>query len=551
MRSFRLRLAVFSAILAGIALASFGGGAFWLIRNAKIERVDGALRLHAEREVNRFSRQGVRPAPEAEIMANLGVVESADVAMLMIDANGEQAYRSTHWPTAIDPDTLRWPGADERRESTARFTLITSALAEPPNGGPQGPPGHRQRQHPPPPYAERFPHEPPPRQPPPESRTPPDYDAPPAAGTPLDSAPPAAPAPLRESPTQAVSPPPPPARSVLFEQSVGGQVWHIALARGGRSKVAIAINLHTIDTEMHGVRNAFLVTLPLALLLIGIGAWLVSASALRPIHKLTRLARDLTAEGLDKRIAAEQEDHEFVDLIAVFNRMLGRLERSFKQSHRFSADAAHELKTPLAIIQGQLERAIQNTPTGSVVQTQLAGVLDEVQRLATISRKLLLLSQADSGALRLHREPFALSAALEALTEDARMLAPDLQINAHIEPGLELIADGPLLTQVFHNLLSNAIKYNTAGGWITLTALRSGPQTEIRFANSSLGIANADRERIFERFFRADSAHNRHIEGVGLGLALSREIVRAHGGSLQFHADDDGRVTLTLSLRHA
>lgn len=158
---------------------------------------------------------------------------------------------------------------------------------------------------------------------------------------------------------------------------------------------------------MAGLRAAFsLAALP-ALGFIGIGAWLLSGRALAPVEKLSDAMQTVGAQGLDRRIPFDGEDREFRRLIEAFNSMLERLERSFAQASRFSADAAHELKTPLAILQGQLERAIAEAESGSPLQKNLADILDEVQRLSVISRKLLLLSLADAGRPRARLRAFS------------------------------------------------------------------------------------------------------------------------------------------------
>jgi len=165
-----------------------------------------------------------------------------------------------------------------------------------------------------------------------------------------------------------------------------------------------------------------------------------------------------------------------------------------------------------------------------------------------ISRKLLLLSQADAGRLSLFREPVDLSKMLEELMEDTRMLAPNLALHANIQSGLQLQADSGLLRQVLHNLISNAIKYNVDGGWIRIATSRWAQRIEVVVSNASHGIPAQDRGKIFERFFRADPAHSRHVEGVGLGLSLSREIARAHGGDLTLKSDATGAVEFSLLL---
>ncbi len=312
--------------------------------------------------------------------------------------------------------------------------------------------------------------------------------------------------------------------------------------------MGMGVDLALVDAGMGRLRNAFLLAAPLSLGLIGFGAWLLSGRALSPVRRLTAAMEGVTAKGLDQRIALGREDRELRQLIQVVNRMLERLERSFRQASRFSADAAHELKTPLAILQGQVEQSIAQCEAGSEVQGQLSGILDEVQRLATITRKLLLLSRADAGGLRLHRVPFDLSLLLRELLDDAQMLAQQLEVRGVVAPSLTVAADAELLTQLLHNLLSNAIKHNRPVGWIRIGAKRRGGRIEVAIANSAPEIPAEERERVFERFYRADSARSRHIEGAGLGLSLAREIALAHGGQLRLAEPAAGEVRFVLAL---
>ncbi len=189
-------------------------------------------------------------------------------------------------------------------------------------------------------------------------------------------------------------------------------------------------------------------------------------------------------------------------------------------------------------------------PDGSPIQADLTSILDEVRRLSSISQKLLLLSKADAGRIDLYRAPFDLSKALEELAEDIRMLAPTLTITTAIEPAIVVMADGNLLQQILHNLLSNAIKYKLENGWIRIAKANWAHRVEVIVSNASKGIASAERGKLFERFYRADPAHSRHIEGVGLGLSVSREIARAHQGELTLEVHEDHSVQLTLALPH-
>ncbi len=313
-------------------------------------------------------------------------------------------------------------------------------------------------------------------------------------------------------------------------------------------RLAIAVNLQAVDQEMATIRNIFLVSIPGSLLLVAIGAWLVSGGALRPIHQLTGVIQQVTVKGLDQRIPIGTTDVEFVKLIQVFNLMLERLERSFTQASRFSGDAAHELKTPLTILQGELERTLQQVDPGSEVQQRLSNLLDEVRRLSGIMRKLLLLSLADAGKMSLYLVEVDMSELLMEMLEDVEMLAPHLTVQTDFTDGLRLQGDRDLLIQVLQNLFSNAIKYNLANGWIKIRTHQTQTTLHVIIANASKDIPVSDSRRIFDRFYRGDPARTRKIEGIGLGLSLAREIARAHHGDLTLDSTAFGQTTFTLTL---
>jgi two-component system, OmpR family, heavy metal sensor histidine kinase CusS len=258
----------------------------------------------------------------------------------------------------------------------------------------------------------------------------------------------------------------------------------------------------------------------------------------------------VTGNALNLRLSAQGEDHEFAELIDAYNTMLQRLETSFHQASRFSADAAHELRTPLTILQGRIEQAV-NTSDRRSIQSDLIDMLDEVGRMSAITRKLLLLSRADAGSLALHLEPINLTELLDTLIADAQLLVEDQLLQSAIDKNLEIEGDEILLRQLFNNLISNAVRYCPAGGWIKVSARLLPGGIEVLFANRSHPIAAEDRGRFFDRFYRGDAAHNRQIDGSGLGLSLAREIARAHGGDLTLLASPMDEVTLKLwLLRH-
>jgi heavy metal sensor kinase len=312
--------------------------------------------------------------------------------------------------------------------------------------------------------------------------------------------------------------------------------------------LSIAHNLAGLRTETQRFLHALLVAVPLGLLLIVAGGWLIGHLALRPVTLIARTAQSVTAARLDARIPEGEADTEFQHLIALINGMLERLERSFRQATRFSADAAHELKTPLAVLQAQIERTLHRSADDSEEQRNYAEQLEELQRLKSILRKLLLLSQADAGEMPLSLAPINLADRVRSAENDVVMLAPGRKI--HIETPAELVvkADDDLLAQIIGNLISNAVKFGDPEGLIDIKLGEQDGQAVLTVSNTGVPIPQADHAKVFDRFYRADAARSRDIEGSGLGLSLAREMARAHGGDLTLLRSDSTLTTFALRL---
>ena len=325
----------------------------------------------------------------------------------------------------------------------------------------------------------------------------------------------------------------------FYTRECDGKIWRIGVMGNPYVTFILGADIGDFNARMTELRNTFLATLPIVLLLAAGGAWLVARRALNPVTSLTRIAESVTAQGLNQRIPAMTRDQEFNRLVTVFNEMLNRLEESFQQATRFSADASHELKTPLARLQVELEQALENAPSGSPQQEVYSSLLDEISRLKAIVQKLLLLSLVDAGRLQLQLQPVNLSAMLANVIEDCQAQAPKLKIESQIPPDIHVNADPDLLEQALQNLASNAVKYNHDGGLVRFELLAEAGQVLIRVANTGSQIPCADRDLIFERFYRADPARSDRVEGTGLGLSLAREIIRAHGGDLRLEASDN------------
>ncbi|MEH2126501.1 ATP-binding protein [Nostoc sp.] len=497
--SFRLRIALLSAALAGSTLVGFGAVSWFQIYNAKISRLDAELLNHLMRATPNFPPREEPPAGAAfprrensrdrsrwhfyedSLSYSFGTNTKTPVALVVLDANNNILYQSNSLPTDLEVNRL----------------LLKRLHLTPLPPSPK-------------------------REPPPlPSNTNPSFERPPL---------------IRPRPPQFVT------------ERTTTAVWRIGAAKFPNAQVAIAVSLQAVDQEMATIRNIFLVSIPGALLLVAVGAWLVSGGALRPIRQLTGVIQQVTVKGLDQRIPIGTTDVEFVELIQVFNLMLSRLERSFTQASRFSGDAAHELKTPLTILQGELERTLQQVDPGSEVQQRLSNLLDEVRRLSGIMRKLLLLSLADAGKMSLYLVEVDMSELLMEMLEDVEMLAPHLTVETDFTDGLRVKGDRDLLIQVLQNLFSNAIKYNLANGWIQIRTHQTLTTLHVTIVNASKDIPLSDRDRIFDRFYRGDPSRNRKVEGIGLGLSLAREIARAHRGDLTLDLTSSGQTAFTLTL---
>ncbi len=324
--------------------------------------------------------------------------------------------------------------------------------------------------------------------------------------------------------------------------------WRVARSDVDQARGLVATNLNAPKVEIRkALLSALLVEIPISLILTAVGAWVLSASALSPVNRLRDSMKKVTPTALDQRLSGATQDHEFKELINAYNTMLERLERSFQQASRFSSDAAHELKTPLTILRGRIEQVRRKT-TDDDLRADLSELLEEVSRLSVVTRRLLLLSQADAGKLELSLSTVNLTEVLTELMADAGLMAQDKALSSSIADGLSVKGDKVLLRQLLNNLISNSVRYSTPGGFIAVKAKQCLDCIEVTFSNSSRTIAAHERSRFFERFFRGDASHNRTVEGNGLGLSLALEIAKAHGGTLNLLPSIETEVHLQLTL---
>ena len=274
-------------------------------------------------------------------------------------------------------------------------------------------------------------------------------------------------------------------------------------------------------------------------------SWIVLG---RPFEQLKRISDEVAAitdgRSLHRRLPVDDSRAELSDLVATLNAMIDRLEQSFLGLRRFTADASHELKTPLAVLRADVERAMSDGATKGEKMVALEEALHETARMADLVETLLTLARADEGRFDLHLEPVELAPLVRDVYETALILgeSAEVEVNMPFTAEAVVMGDPPRLRQLFLNLVTNAIKYTPAGGRVDIGLGRHPDHAAFVVRDTGIGIAAADIPYVFDRFWRADRVRSRHIArgsdgegsggGSGLGLAISQWIAQAHGGAL-------------------
>jgi heavy metal sensor kinase len=253
---------------------------------------------------------------------------------------------------------------------------------------------------------------------------------------------------------------------------------------------------------------------------------------------------------LDTQIVVARQEAEVQKLVGSFNSMVGRLALSFEQIRKFNANVAHELRTPLAILQGENEVALRSDSLPEEIRSVLVSNLEELERLTRIVNDLLMLSEAETGGQALERKPVNLRPLIHDLADDMQLLAMERNIQIEVAnlPDAVVAADDLWLRRAVLNLLDNAIKYSRDGGKVRVSMTKDSTDAWISIRDEGIGIAKADLPHIFDRFFRADPARNRSSGGTGLGLALVKWVVEAHRGRINVLSEPDRGADFQIAL---
>jgi two-component system heavy metal sensor histidine kinase CusS len=260
--------------------------------------------------------------------------------------------------------------------------------------------------------------------------------------------------------------------------------------------------------------------------------WLVAKNGLRPVARVTQTAASMSAGSLKERIPLEPVPDELRELITAFNSMLGRLDDSFVRLSNFSADIAHELRTPISNLRTHTEVILAKKRAPEVYEENLSSNLEELNRLSEIIDAMLFLAKSDNGLIVPESAELDLRTVVSKLFGYYEFLAEDKGIQLQASGNASIFADSVMIDRVVSNLLSNALRYTPSGATIEVSIHDHGGRVELRVENPGPEIAPQHLDRIFDRFYRVDPARREGAGNAGLGLAIARSLMQAHGGTI-------------------
>ena len=319
----------------------------------------------------------------------------------------------------------------------------------------------------------------------------------------------------------------------------------------GRQYILIAVgSLDAVTADLAVVKDVIYVALPLAVLLAGIGGFILAAKSLAPLRWMADQARTITEKNLHNRLDIGAANNELQLLSKSFNELLARLDRSFETMRRFVADASHELRTPIAIIRGEADVALNQERRPAEYRDSLAIIQDESRRLSRLIDDLLNLARADSGHVALRIEEFYFSDLLADCCRSLHIVADAKRITLECRcpEDVTFPGDQELLRRLILNLLDNAIRYTPEGGKISVELERNGGELRLQVADTGVGIDPEAAGHIFERFYRGDQARSRQNGGFGLGLSIVRWIAESHNGTVEVSSKPGKGSTFTVLL---
>jgi heavy metal sensor kinase len=350
-------------------------------------------------------------------------------------------------------------------------------------------------------------------------------------------------------------------RPIVRSRRIDGRPFRFAFQKlpvnGRVYTVEMGVPADDAVETLYDFRSYLLMFAPLLLLVAAGGGYWLSRRALSPVDALVRTAREVSGTNLSSRLQKLETGDELQRLSDTLNEMLDRIESAFQRITQFTADASHELRTPVSLIRTEAELALRRSRGEAEYKESLRHILLEAERTTALIEQLLSMARADSGRETLHLEPVDLRQTLRSVVDGWQQVASirDLQFSASLDvppcldaPDFSVMGDETLLRRLADILLDNAFKYTPSPGSVHLSLEPQGESAVIKVQDSGVGIAEEEQSKIFERFYRVDKARSRAQGGAGLGLAIAQWIVTQHGGSIRVESRPGQGATFHVEL---
>jgi len=314
--------------------------------------------------------------------------------------------------------------------------------------------------------------------------------------------------------------------------------------------IQVATHLRFVRKSLSNFKSNILAAFPIILVLGSLVGWVLARRSLSPIGYIASKTQSITANNLNERFTTRGTDDEMDSLIRTINEMIARLESSFKRIAEFTADASHELKTPLCALRGEAEVLLSRGRTPEEYQEGLAHFIERFDQLNRMINDLTLLSKFDSSQVELEMIPLRLDFLIQGICNFFRVLADQKKITLEVNSIQEIIVRGDRtrLQQLFTNLIDNAIKFTPEGGAIHITVEKNNGSVQVKIKDNGVGIPKEEQEKIFKRFYRVDKSRSKETGGVGLGLSISEWIAQAHQGRIEVDSELNQGSTFTVFL---
>ena len=344
------------------------------------------------------------------------------------------------------------------------------------------------------------------------------------------------------------------AGSTLWRKSPRHSVRGIAklastgIPGAGAATIAVATDVGRHEHFMEGFQRTLWSVVALGAVLTGLLGWGAARRGLAPLRAMGREAGAITARHLDARLSADAVPAELAELADTLNGMLSRLEESFRRLSNFSSDLAHELRTPVSNLLTQTQVTLSKSRSVGEYHDILASNAEEFERLSRIVSDMLFLAKSENDLVVPNREPVSLADEVSSVLEFYEALAEEKGIAVALVGDGSISGDRLMIRRAINNLMSNAVRHTSPGGAITVRIVQhGGAGTELQVENAGEGVAAEHLPRLFDRFYRVDFARQRQSDGAGLGLAITKSIVRAHGGEVAAYSQD-GLTTFCLKF---